>query len=123
MAGLTDLERACLERYCALLTDRLGERLVQVRMFGSAARGDMWPAHSPMHSDIDLLVVTRDEVPEPRREELLDETYPLYLECGRQLSPHFFSERRLREPDDQRTHEFLAQIEGDVVVVWPPPSG
>jgi predicted nucleotidyltransferase len=38
-------------------------------MFGSAARGEMWPAGSPMHSDVDLLVVTRDEVPEATREE------------------------------------------------------
>src|ERR671928_996779 len=109
---LTETERDCLDRYCALLARRLPD-LVVVRMFGSAARGDMWPAHSPMHSDIDLLVVTRDEVPEPRRDELLDETYPLYLECGRQLSPHFFSERRLAAPESERTREFLERIAGE----------
>jgi predicted nucleotidyltransferase len=42
MAELSAIERDCLERYCRVLADRLGPRLVDVRMFGSAARGDMW---------------------------------------------------------------------------------
>jgi predicted nucleotidyltransferase len=119
MGSLSSVERDCLRRYCELLRERLGERLVEVRMFGSAARGDMWPAHSPMHSDIDLLVVTREPVPEDEQEDLLVATYPLYLECARQLSPHFFSERRLAEPDDDRTREFLERVAGDFVPVWP----
>jgi predicted nucleotidyltransferase len=117
MAGLSEPERHCLVRYCTLLREELGEQLVEVRMFGSAARGDMWPAHSPMHSDIDLLVVTRDPVPEGDRMRLLDATYPLYLECGRQLSPHFFDEQRLAAPEDQRTRVFLERIAPDAVVV------
>jgi hypothetical protein len=54
MSGLNELERTCLHRYLDLLRERLGDALVRVVMFGSAARGDMWPSHSPMHSDIDL---------------------------------------------------------------------
>jgi predicted nucleotidyltransferase len=122
VSALTEIERECLERFCRLLRERLGETLVEVRMFGSAARGDMWPAHSPMHSDIDLLVVMREAVAEPDREALLNETYPLYLECGRQLSPHFFSERRLAAPDDERTRDFLRRVETESVAVWPLPS-
>jgi predicted nucleotidyltransferase len=120
MAELTDTERTCLERYCRLLAERLGDRLVDVRMFGSAARGDMWRTHSPMHSDVDLLVVTREPVAKAEQEDLGNETYPLYLECGRQLSPHFFSEQRLAAPEDERTREFVARIADDVRVVWPP---
>jgi predicted nucleotidyltransferase len=120
MATLTDQERACLDRYCALLHNRLGERLVEVRMFGSAARGDMWAAHAPMNSDIDVLVVTRGDVPQDDQEALLTETYPLYLECGRQLSPHFFSERRLAEPESAHARNFLARIGPEAVTVWPP---
>jgi predicted nucleotidyltransferase len=81
-----------MERYRALLRERLGERLVEIRLFGSAARGDMWAAHWPMHSDIDLLVVTRGVIPEETQDELINETYPLFLECGRQLSPQFRDE-------------------------------
>jgi predicted nucleotidyltransferase len=117
MAALSEAERDCLSRYCALLRRELGEQLVEIRMFGSAARGDMWPPRSPMHSDIDLLVVTRSAVPEDERMRLLDETYPLYLECGRQLSPHFFDEQRLAEPEDARTRVFLERIARDAVVV------
>ena len=107
---LTDLERDCLRRYCELLAARLGDELVRVRMFGSAARGDMWPDHSPMHSDIDLLVITREDVPPSLQEELLNETYPLFLECGRQLSPHFHR---------AQTVEFFARVAQEGVDVWP----
>src|SRR5689334_18316991 len=92
MGGLSEQEVRCLQRYCALLSERLGDRLVEVRMFGSAARGDMWPSHAPQHSDIDLLVITRGAVEEAQAEALVNATYPLYLECGRQLSPQFFAQ-------------------------------
>ena len=88
-------------------------------MFGSAARGDMRPDHSPMHSDIDLLVVTRDEASDFEQEEIIDETYPMFLEFGRQISPHFFSERRLQAPDDERTRAFLRRMKAEEVVEWP----
>jgi predicted nucleotidyltransferase len=117
--SLTQRERDCVDRFYALLEKRLGERLIEVRMFGSAARGDMWPNNSPMHSDIDLLVVTRDEASSVEQEELIDETYPMSLECGRQISPHFFSERRLKAPDDEGTRDFLQRMSRDAVVEWP----
>jgi predicted nucleotidyltransferase len=119
MAGLTEAERACLARYLELLRARLGGRLVAVRLFGSAARGDMWPASSPMHSDIDLLVVTREELAAPEREELVNETYALYLECGRQISPHFLEERRLREPAGASQGAFLAAVAAEGRTLWP----
>ena len=103
---LGETERDCLERYCALLRSRLGDELVAIRMFGSAARGDMWPAHSPMHSDVDLLVITRGEVLASTRDELVDETYPFFLECGRQFSPTFFAVDAARHAHG-RTHARL----------------
>jgi hypothetical protein len=41
-----------------------------------------------------------------------------YLECGRQLSPQFFSEARLAEPECERTRAFLERVEADAVTVW-----
>jgi hypothetical protein len=35
--GLDERERDCLQRFCALLHDRLAERLVEVRMGPGAA--------------------------------------------------------------------------------------
>jgi hypothetical protein len=102
-----------------LLEQELGERLVEIRMFGSAARGDMWSASGPMRSDIDLLVVTRDEVSNAEEEALVNETYALFLECGRQLAPQFYSEQRLTAPDGERAREFLETIAADVLVLWP----
>jgi hypothetical protein len=71
-----------------------------------------------MHSDIDLLVITGERVPETVQDELVNETYALFLECGRQLSPQFFAEARLVAPDDERTRAFLAQVQADGVDVW-----
>jgi predicted nucleotidyltransferase len=121
MAALSETERDCVDRCTALLAARLGDRLVAIRLFGSAARGDMWGAHSPMHSDVDLLVVTTEAVPEAEQEARLNETYPLYLDCGRQFSPRFFTERRLAAPGDERTRTraFLERIGADARVVWP----
>jgi ribosomal protein S18 acetylase RimI-like enzyme len=117
--ALNAAERACLARYLVLLSERLGDQLVSVRLFGSAARGDMWPARSPMHSDVDLLVLTRSPVPDALEEELVNETYPLYLECGRQLSPQLVPEDRLAAPRDERERAFFAQVAADGIDVWP----
>ena len=114
MGSLSERERDCVERFYALLEKRLGERLVEVRMSDG----------SPVNSDIELLVVTRDDASNVEQEELIDETYPMFLECGRQISPHFFSQRRLAAPaDDERTREFLKRISADAVVDWPARPG
>jgi hypothetical protein len=105
--SLTQRERECVDRFYALLEKRLGERLLEVRMFGP---------------ELDLLVVTRDEPSSTEQEELIDETYPISLECGRQISPHFFSERKLKMPDDEGTRDFLRRVSADAVVDWPPRS-
>jgi polymorphic toxin system nucleotidyltransferase-like protein len=119
MASPSEIDRDCRDRYCLLLGEALGERLVAIWIFGSAARGDMWPEHSPMNSDIDLLVVTREDVDEIEQERLVNATYPLYLECGRQLSPHFFSEGRVAAPESAQTSAFLKRIGSEALSIWP----
>ena len=54
---LSELERDCLGRYLSVLQDKLGDELVAVWLFGSAARGDAWWSGMPIRSDVDLLVV------------------------------------------------------------------
>jgi predicted nucleotidyltransferase len=109
---LTEGERDCVRRYVALLRERLGPELVRVVLFGSAARGDMWAADSPMHSDIDLLVVTATPLADSASEELVNETYPLYLECGRQIGPQFRTEESLG------SDVFAENVARDGVEVW-----
>ncbi len=112
LAQLAEVERRCLERYLAQLVDRLGEDLDEVAVFGSAARGDMWPRESPMRSDVDLLVVTGSPVPAAVEQELVDATYPLFLECGRQIAPQF------RTCEDVAASELAAALARDGVVLW-----
>jgi predicted nucleotidyltransferase len=109
---LTELERSCVERYVAVLQERLGTELVRVVLFGSAARGDMWDTGSRMHSDIDLLVVTRSPLAEAAAEDLVNETYPLYLECGRQIGPQFRTETSLGSA------AFAENVARDGVEIW-----
>jgi predicted nucleotidyltransferase len=86
---LAEVERSCLARYVELIVDELGEELVEVVLFGSVARGETWPRGMAIRSDIDVLVVTASELPTKREQELVGATYELFLECGRQIGPHF----------------------------------
>ncbi len=109
---LSETERDCTLRYVSLLAERLRENLVQIWLFGSAARGDMWSDRMPMHSDIDLLILSDGAVPQEVQEELQNETYPLFLECGRQISPQFRTLEQFRSLDDERTREFVLVNDG-----------
>ena len=86
---LNDAERETLDEYVRLLRDRLGGNLVAARVFGSVARGERWWDGMPIRSDLDLLVLVREPLSDELRQELLDATYPLFLESGRQLGPQF----------------------------------
>ena len=107
---LTEVERDCLERYLGLLAERLGDDLVEAVVFGSVARGEAWPAGMPIRSDLDLLVRTRRELPEEEKAALFDLTYPLFLECGRQISPAITA---------RPSGSLAAAVAEDGVRVWP----
>lgn len=110
---LNETERQCVLRYISLLREQLAENLLEVWLFGSAARGDMWSDRSPMHSDIDLLILTRESVPDERQEQLLNETYELFLECGRQISPHFKTHAQFISPEDERARQFAERVQAE----------
>ncbi len=113
---LSALERGCLERYVAGLAEALPD-LEQVWLFGSAARGDMWPDWWPTNSDIDLLVVTTAPVTEDVQERLVDAVYELYLECGRTIGPQFRSAAELARARGAGT-AFAENLERDGVLLW-----
>jgi predicted nucleotidyltransferase len=110
---LSECEHDCLRRYVEQLVHRLGDELAEVWVFGSVARSESWPAGMPLRSDVDLLVLMREAVSDATCAELWDATYPLFLECGRQISPVF------------RTRSTLAElanaIRTEAVRVYPPP--
>jgi predicted nucleotidyltransferase len=118
MPSLDADERRCLKAYIDLLRDHFGPRLERVELFGSAAREDMWARHQPFHSDIDLLVFTDTDVTDPESDALTDATYPYFLECGRQISPHFVTEARATSPQTEKDRDFFTRIAADRRVIW-----
>jgi predicted nucleotidyltransferase len=111
---LSEAERSCLDRYLELLVERLGDRLLEVAVFGSVARGESWPAGMPIRSDLDLLVLTNTPLEQEEIDALVERTMPLFLECGRQLGPRF----RTREGLDEGSQEFAEQLGRDAIVLY-----
>jgi hypothetical protein len=71
-----------------------------------------------MNSDIDLLILTEQPIADQDGEELINETYPSYLECGRQISPQFHTVKEFRNPTTERGVAFKARLvkEGRLVL-------
>jgi predicted nucleotidyltransferase len=113
---LSAVERGCLERYVVGVAERLAD-LDEVWLFGSAARGDMWPNRWPTNSDIDLVVVTAAPVAADLQEELVNAVYELYLECGRTISPQFRSASELAQARAEHT-PFAESLGRDGVLLW-----
>lgn len=111
-------ERDCLQRYVTTVAEQLGANLVQVWLFGSAARGDMWSDTWPQHSDIDLLVLTNDPTDSAEREHLINETYPLFLECGRQIVSQFQTTTWFATPEDERQRDFVARVQSEGRIIY-----
>jgi predicted nucleotidyltransferase len=118
LTALTDVERDGIHRFVELLRDELGSAFEEAWLFGSAARGEMWAEFWPMRSDIDLLVVTAEELAPSRERELLELTYPLYLESGRQISPAF----RTRDQLLGQWAPLRRQVQRDGLRLWPEPA-
>jgi predicted nucleotidyltransferase len=109
---LNDAERRTLDAYVEILREALGDRLLAVRVFGSVARGEAWPAGMPIRSDLDLLVLVAEPLAEEEEQALVDATFPLFLESGRQISPQF------RTRDQHAASPSRVAIDGDAVEVW-----
>lgn len=73
---MTTLDRLFLQRYRQQASALLGPRLLQMRLFGSRARGDFRP-----DSDLDLLVLV-DRADEDTRRCLSGLAYDLSMEMG-----------------------------------------
>jgi predicted nucleotidyltransferase len=113
---LTDAERSCLSGYLDLLAKELGDNLDEVIVFGSIARGERWPSGMRIRSDLDLLVLTDNPLPESATQSLIDATYPLFLECGRPIAPQFRTREQIDNEDEQNA-SFKANLASDGVSV------
>jgi predicted nucleotidyltransferase len=114
---LTVTERRTLDAYRALLRERLGDDLLGIWVFGSVARGESWPAGMAIRSDLDVLVVVATALEPDFEQELIDATYPLFLESGRQIGPQFRTREQLG-----RTPEFIENVRRDATAIWRHPT-
>jgi predicted nucleotidyltransferase len=112
LSVLHEVERSCLARYLDLLVETLGSGLVEVAVYGSVARGETWPRGMPIRSDLDLLVITDEPVPQATVDALVDATMPLFLESGRQLGPQF------KAVGELGSSEFVRRVREDAIVVY-----
>jgi predicted nucleotidyltransferase len=115
---LSDTERSCLERYLDLLVETFGDRLLEVSVYGSVARGEPWPQGIPIRSDLDLMVLTSEPVRKEVENSLVDATMPLFLECGRQLGPAFKTPGELTHPKSEGAAEFFSQFRRDAIKLY-----
>lgn len=86
---LTPAERAALEEFVARVRELLGDDLVEVRLFGSRARGE---GHES--SDLDVALVVRPGGREQRR-AVYDLAYDVGFPHGVDLAPLVIEEERL----------------------------
>jgi predicted nucleotidyltransferase len=111
VGGLTDSERTALIDYLARLRQLCGDRLLQVMLYGSKARGDSHP-----ESDIDLFIVVQGEL-NGLKESLGQLSYAISLEYGVVLSDFVVDERRYQWMSQYR-EPLLVEVEREGVELW-----
>ena len=75
---------------------------------------------TPVIETIDLLVLTTVRPAKELCEALVDETYALFLECGRQISPSVTTVEEFDAPPNERLREVYARVRGEGAVVYRP---
>jgi predicted nucleotidyltransferase len=104
--------RRALTEFVTRLRRALDVNLVDVRLFGSEARGDATP-----ESDIDVLVVVRpDEARIPLEDRIIDLAFDVNVEFGVYISPRVVTPGILDHPIWGAT-PFLANVRRDSVAL------
>ena len=110
LMSLNAEEKSALKAFKKALENNLGKRLIELKLFGSKARGDDNPS-----SDLDVLSVVADE-----DWKLSDTVYGIatdvLLETGICISPKVISQKRL-EKLSQEESSFVRNIEKDAISV------
>ncbi len=115
--SLTPAERLVLERFAQRLSERFGDGVRAVWLFGSSARGE---PRDPIESDVDVLVILDDASLE-RRNEAFDQLHPGAREVGHPdaawaFSVHINSTEWLAQRREIESF-FIAEVDRDKVVV------
>lgn len=87
LSYLTENERKAIEEFKRKITQRLVGEILELKLFGSKARGD-----SKKDSDIDILLVLKS-VSKEKENSIIDLTVEILLKYGIDISPHIYSKK------------------------------
>ena len=108
--ALTVKEKSVIRQFKAAVEQSLGRRFIELKLFGSKARGDDRP-----DSDIDVLVIVTDD-----DWHICDTVYDIatdiFLQADIFISPKVISKNRLEQLQKEGTF-FLRNISRDAIVV------
>ncbi len=90
-----------LEKYVAIVSEKWGESVEDIILFGSVARGD-----AGEDSDIDLLIVVKEEDYRIRR-QMISCAYELQLASGKRISVKVLSKKDF---DRTKNFSFLREV-------------
>jgi predicted nucleotidyltransferase len=107
---LTNQEKAVLKEFKTDLEKVLGDQLIQLKLFGSKARGD-----DQADSDIDVLViVTTDDW--RLRDKIYDVATDMLLQTDVCISPKVISQSRFIQLCKERT-SFMHNVSKDALTI------
>jgi len=108
--ALTAKEKSVLRQFKTAVEQVLGSQLIELKLFGSKARGDDRP-----DSDIDVLVIVTDD-----DWHICDKVYDIatdiFLQTDIYISPKTISKSRLEQLQKEGT-SFLRNISRDAIAV------
>jgi len=113
MSSLTSRRQQAIADFAGRLRAVLGQRLVDLRLFGSVARGDAHP-----DSDIDILVIVQasDEERSRLERQIVDVAFDVNLQYDFYISPRVLTPALLAHPVWGQT-PFLKAIQRESVAL------
>jgi len=107
---LNSKEKSALTEFKAALEQSLGSQLIELKLFGSKARGDDRP-----NSDIDVLVIVATD--DWRiRDKVYDVATDILLQRDVCISPKVISKKKFEQLCKERT-SFMSNVSRDAITV------
>ncbi len=110
MTALTVKEQRLLNEFKSLLFQSFPEEIVEIRIFGSRARGE-----GTAESDLDVLVITRHE-DYRLSDQMIDLAFDLLLKHRVYISPKVISQRHYKELE-KADSDFLYQVKQEGILL------